>query len=109
MGRTLVRPCRNVNSRDWYKAALAAVCDRDALLIFRAESVDEGSTSQRYSRRGEERLNGFLSHPLKRRGVATHSLDGPLGLVRMVTLPDSSEVHTDYQGVYVTVTDQAGR
>jgi RHS repeat-associated protein len=32
-----------------------------------------------------------------------------LGRVDFVTLPDSSIVHTDPQGIYTTVTDQAGR
>lgn len=33
----------------------------------------------------------------------------PLGRVEQVTLPDLSIVTTEYKGVYVTVTDQAGR
>src|SRR5262249_9734 len=32
-----------------------------------------------------------------------------LGRIDVVTLPDGSTVHSDYVGIYTTVTDQAGR
>ncbi|HEX8844615.1 MAG TPA: RHS repeat-associated core domain-containing protein, partial [Pyrinomonadaceae bacterium] len=41
--------------------------------------------------------------------LCTTSTYDALGRVKIVTLPDATTIQTDYQGIYTTVTDQAGK